>query len=88
MGIELLTKARLTLVDSDTPSDTTDPVPAAIARDINADLPVIVSLHHRGGRGPRADTFGQLIARPNNDDTVPSLYDVMFRTLTRVSTDP
>ncbi|GIH21608.1 hypothetical protein Raf01_97800 [Rugosimonospora africana] len=28
MGIELLTKARLTLVDSDTPSD---PVPAAIA---------------------------------------------------------
>jgi putative transposase len=31
MGIEILTKARLTLVDSDTPADTTDPVPAAIA---------------------------------------------------------
>jgi putative transposase len=31
MGIELLTKARLTLVDGDTPSDTTEPVPAAIA---------------------------------------------------------
>ena len=31
MGIELLTKARLTLIDTDTPTDTTDPVPAAIA---------------------------------------------------------
>jgi transposase-like protein len=31
MGIELLTKARLTLVDGDTPTDTTEPVPAAIA---------------------------------------------------------
>jgi len=31
MGIELLTKARLTLVDADTPTDTTQPVPAAIA---------------------------------------------------------
>jgi putative transposase len=31
MGIELLTKARLTLVDADTPTDTTEPVPAAIA---------------------------------------------------------
>jgi hypothetical protein len=31
MGIELLTKARLTLVDGDTPNDTTQPVPAAIA---------------------------------------------------------
>jgi len=31
MGIELLTKARLTLVDGDTPTDTTDPIPAAIA---------------------------------------------------------
>src|ERR671937_679207 len=31
MGIELLTKARLTLVDTDTPTDTTEPVPAAIA---------------------------------------------------------
>src|SRR5438067_5181087 len=31
MGIELLTKARLTLVDGDTPTDTTQPVPAAIA---------------------------------------------------------
>jgi transposase-like protein len=31
MGIELLTKARLTLVDGDTPTDTTEPVPVAIA---------------------------------------------------------
>src|SRR5918911_1353294 len=31
MGIELLTKARLTLVDSDTPTDTSQPVPTAIA---------------------------------------------------------
>jgi putative transposase len=31
MGIELLTEARLTLVDADTPTDTTEPVPAAIA---------------------------------------------------------
>jgi hypothetical protein len=31
MGIELLTKARLTLVDTDTPTEPTDPVPAAIA---------------------------------------------------------
>jgi hypothetical protein len=31
LGIELLTKARLTLVDTDTPTDTTEPVPAAIA---------------------------------------------------------
>lgn len=31
MGIELLNKARITLVDGDTPTDTTQPVPAAIA---------------------------------------------------------
>jgi transposase-like protein len=31
MGIELLTKARLTLIGDDTPADTTEPVPAAIA---------------------------------------------------------
>jgi putative transposase len=31
MGLEILTKARLTLVDGDTPADPTDPVPAAIA---------------------------------------------------------
>ena len=31
MGIEILTKARLTLVDGDTPADPTNPVPAAIA---------------------------------------------------------
>jgi putative transposase len=31
MGIELLTKARLTLVDTDTPAGTTEPVPTAIA---------------------------------------------------------
>src|SRR2546430_9259161 len=31
MGIELLTKARLTLVDTDTPAGTTEPVPPAIA---------------------------------------------------------
>jgi putative transposase len=31
MGIELLTKARLTLVDTDTPADPAEPVPAAIA---------------------------------------------------------
>jgi len=31
MGIEILTKARLTLVDGDTPADPTVPVPAAIA---------------------------------------------------------
>ncbi len=31
IGIELLTKARLTLVDGDTPTDTTQPVPTAIA---------------------------------------------------------
>jgi hypothetical protein len=31
MGIELLAKARLTLVDGNTPTDTTEPVAAAIA---------------------------------------------------------
>jgi putative transposase len=31
MGIELLTKARLTLADTDTPTDTTEPTPAALA---------------------------------------------------------
>src|SRR5256714_4002095 len=31
MGIELLTKARLTLIDNNTPADPADPVPAAIA---------------------------------------------------------
>jgi putative transposase len=31
MGIELLTKARVTLVDGDMPTDTTEPVPTAIA---------------------------------------------------------
>ena len=31
MGTELLTKARLTLVGNDTPADTSEPVPAAIA---------------------------------------------------------
>jgi putative transposase len=31
MGIELLTKARLTLVEEDPPTDTTEPVPTAIA---------------------------------------------------------
>jgi len=31
MGIELLTKAQLTVVDGDTPTATTEPVPAAIA---------------------------------------------------------
>ena len=31
MGIELLTKARLTLVDSDTPTDTAELGPAAVA---------------------------------------------------------
>jgi hypothetical protein len=31
MGVELLTKARLTLVNTDTPADPAEPVPAAIA---------------------------------------------------------
>jgi hypothetical protein len=31
MGIELPTKARIALVDTDTPTDTTEPVPAVIA---------------------------------------------------------
>jgi transposase-like protein len=31
MGIEILTKARLTLIDGDTPTTTTEPTPAAIA---------------------------------------------------------
>jgi putative transposase len=31
VGIELLTKARLTLVDTDTPTDSSEAVPAAIA---------------------------------------------------------
>jgi putative transposase len=31
MGIELLAKARLTLINTDTPADPVEPVPAAIA---------------------------------------------------------
>jgi putative transposase len=31
MGIELLAKTRLTLINTDTPADQTEPVPAAIA---------------------------------------------------------
>jgi hypothetical protein len=31
MGVEILTKARLTLIDGDAPTDAADPTPAAIA---------------------------------------------------------
>jgi hypothetical protein len=31
MGLEILTKARLTLVEGDAPTETTNPVPTALA---------------------------------------------------------
>ncbi len=52
MGIELLAKARLTLVDTDPPADPTKPIPAAIAAEHQPRSPGDRLLHHHRGRGP------------------------------------
>jgi hypothetical protein len=53
MGLELLSKARLTLIDSDTPTDTTEPRPSRDRRVTSTRIfPMIVSYTITAGRGP------------------------------------